>query len=157
MRPRKFIHKNVHKRRSFRSFKKSNLVFGVLGLFILTPLRLSNKNVFRYKLFLKKSSRKFDKTLRFVWFKLFPHLPFSKKVSGSRMGKGKGKAKGWVADIPSGLNLFEFKNLRYGRAVYFCNQIRHKLPVKSRIVSRFNFKTISILKSSKKINYDVFW
>jgi ribosomal protein L16/L10AE len=47
--------------------------------------------MFRLKLFLKKAARKTDKTLRRVWVNTFPHIPLTKKVIGSRMGKGKGK------------------------------------------------------------------
>ena len=50
--------------------------------------------MFRYKLFLKKAARRTDKTLRKVWFYVFPHLPITRKVAGSRMGKGKGKLAG---------------------------------------------------------------
>jgi ribosomal protein L16/L10AE len=49
------------------------------------------------------------------------------------MGKGTGKLAGWVGQISTGVNLFEFKNLRPGRAIYFCNQVRFRLPVKTEI------------------------
>lgn len=91
LRPRKFIYKNIFKRRTFRTPKNNNIKYGQYGLKLLQPVRLNNKQIFRIKLFLKKSSRKFDKTSRYVWFNLFPHLPLSKKVEGSRMGKGVGK------------------------------------------------------------------
>lgn len=50
------------------------------------------------------------------------------------MGKGTGKLAGWVADLPSGLNIVEFKNLRTGRADYYSTQVKHKLPVDSVVV-----------------------
>ena len=157
LRPRKFIYKNIHKRRFFRFSKNTKLLYGQIGLVLLQPLRLTSKQIFRYKLFLKKASRKSDKTLRFTWFHIFPHIPLSRKVEGSRMGKGKGKLAGWFTELPSGVTLFEFKNLRYGRSIYFCNQVSHKLPAKTRIVQR-NLKRVSaIWNNNIKFSYDSVW
>jgi len=49
------------------------------------------------------------------------------------MGKGKGKLSGWIGYLPSGINIFEFKNLRPGRAKYFCKQVKYRLPIKTKI------------------------
>lgn len=157
LRPRKFPHKNIHKRRSFRFSGGTKFRFGQVGLVILQPLRLNSKQLYRYKLFLKKASRRSDRTLRYVWFNLFPHLPISRKVEGSRMGKGKGKLAGWSSEVPAGLNIIESKNLRSGRSIYFLNQIRFKLPAQSRIVFRTQRRIPLILRSSKYVNYDVVW
>lgn len=94
LRPRKFKYKNIYKRRFFRFANKAGLKFGHVGLQLRQPLRLNSKQMFRYKLFLKKASKRSDKTLRYAWFGLFPHIPISRKVEGSRMGKGKGKLAG---------------------------------------------------------------
>lgn len=157
--PRKFNFKNKFKRRSFFKLPKNNkLTYSNYGLQILQPLRLNNKHIFRFKLFFKKASRRTDKTSRFVWFNLFPHLPLSKKVAGSRMGKGTGKLAAWVVELPSGVNIFEFKNLRYGRMSYFVKQVQFKLPIKSRIIKNTQIKpTLLPLSSSKKIILNYFW
>lgn len=157
LRPRKFTHKNIHKRRFFRFTTLTELIFGNIGLLLVQPLRLNSKQVFRYKLFLKKSSRKFDKTLRYMWFHVFPHIPITRKVEGSRMGKGKGKLAGWSVDIPAGIHLFEFKNLRYGRAIYYCKQVAHRLPTKSKIVQNLSIRVQMAWNPSRKVAYDVFW
>ena len=95
LRPRKFNFKNRHKSRSLFSFPKNlKLNFGQQGLQILQPMNISGKNLFRIKIFIKKGARRTDKTSRKVWLNAFPHLPLTKKVSGSRMGKGKGKLSG---------------------------------------------------------------
>ena len=157
--PRKFKFKNSFKRRSYYKIPRNNpLTYTDQGLQITQPLRLNNKHIFRIKLFLKKSARRADKTSRKVWFNLFPHLPLSKKGAGSRMGKGTGKLAAWVVELPSGLNIFEFKNLRHGRAVYFMKQVQSKLPVKSRINRSSNLKKINNpLKPSSRIFVTYFW
>lgn len=159
LRPRKFKYKNIHKRRFFRfsNLKVNKLTYGQLGLVLLQPLRLNSKQIFRYKLFFKKASRRSDKTLRFVWFNLFPHIPLSRKVEGSRMGKGKGKLAGWSTELPAGLTVFEFKNLRYGRAAYFCKQVSHKIPAKVRLVRKLNKNISSTWNLNKKFAYDIIW
>lgn len=124
----------MFKRRSFLLPKNNSLNYGEMGLQILQPLRMHAKRMFRLKLFLKRSSRKVDKTRRQVWFNLFPHLPLTKKVKGSRMGKGSGKPKLWITCLPSGLTIFEFRNLRYGRFLYFSRQVTHKLPVPTKTI-----------------------
>jgi ribosomal protein L16/L10AE len=53
-----------------------------------------NKAIFKIKLFLKKSVRRSNITNRLLWLNIFPHIPVTKKVIGSRMGKGKGKPSG---------------------------------------------------------------
>ena len=64
LRPRKFKYKNLHKRRRFRFNTKTRLNFGQVGIRLLQPLRLNSKQMFRYKLFLKKAAKRSDKTLR---------------------------------------------------------------------------------------------
>lgn len=73
------------------------------------------------------------------------------------MGKGKGKLAGWVAQLSPGTTMFEFKNLRTGRATYYYEQIAHRLPVKSSFVRKFTKPTSLVLKTSRKIPYEVFW
>ena len=73
------------------------------------------------------------------------------------MGKGKGKLDGWVGQLPAGSNVFEFKNLRPGRALYFLKQIQHRLPVKS-TTKRFSMKFFYLpWNISKKISYKKFY
>ena len=72
------------------------------------------------------------------------------------MGKGTGKLAGWVADLPSGINLVELKNLRTGRADYYCNQVKHKLPVKSMTVRRHKHLIANTLNPSIKTRYIAF-
>ncbi len=67
------------------------VVHGDCGLRTIQPLRMSSKQIFRLKVFLKKAVRKPDITKRLVWFNTFPHMPLTKKPKGMRMGKGAGK------------------------------------------------------------------
>lgn len=66
------------------------------------------------------------------------------------MGKGKGKLESWYTSINNGVILFEFKNLRYGRTLYFLKQITYKLGINTKFC--FNtFNRVSLpLSLSKK-------
>lgn len=73
------------------------------------------------------------------------------------MGKGKGKLSGWSSEVPAGLFFVEFKNLRYGRAVYFGKQILHKTAANAKIVSKFPRNVHIAISPKITINYDVVW
>ena len=42
-----------------------------------------------------------------VWIKIFPHLSYTSKGVGVRMGNGKGAPEGWVAPVKRGKILYE--------------------------------------------------
>ena len=63
------------------------------------------------------------------------------------MGKGKGKLKDWVTQLPSGTNIIEYKNLRYGRSVYFLKQMQFKIRSESVIIRKYRY--IDLVYSSK--------
>src|ERR1700733_9393740 len=92
LQPRTFKSKKIQKKRRCIQFaNKCALYFGNAGLFLKKSVQLTSGKIFKFKLFLKKSAKKGDKTRRRFWFLAFPHLPLSKKPIGTRMGKGKGK------------------------------------------------------------------
>ena len=65
------------------------------------------------------------------------------------MGKGKGKVKDWVSVLPAGVNIVEYKNLRYGRSLYYLKQIQFKLSSKSIIVNKYKYVDSLYGKNSK--------
>mgnify|MGYP006445494649 CR=1 FL=1 len=65
LRPRKFLFKNRQKKRKFINSKlTSKLNYGQVGLKLLQPVKLFSKQMFRFKLYIKKGSRRSDKTGR---------------------------------------------------------------------------------------------
>ena len=124
---------------------------------ILKPAQLTSHQLFRFKLFLKRASKKSDYTDRFTWLKAFPHLPLTKKPTGTRMGKGKGKLECWFTNVSGGTILIEFKNLRYGRSKYFITQMTHKLGIPTKCVYNNHIFFNMPLKISKKIFFKPTW
>ena len=156
LRPNKFKFKNRHKNRHLILPKSEKLLYGHFAIKTLQPLWITGKQIFRYKIYLKKAIKRSDKTSRKIWFNIFPHLPLSKKVAGSRMGKGKGKLAGWVGQLSAGINIFELKNLRPGRAKYFVKQVQYRLPVKSKLISFSQKYNFTPWNTSKKISVEKF-
>lgn len=109
-------------------------MYGTSGLKILNILKISGKQIFRLKIFLKKAVKKADFTKRLFWFNAFPHLPLSKKAKGVRMGKGVGKLSLWYTQLYAGTVILEFKNLRKGRVKFFTKQLVSKFPVPARLI-----------------------
>ena len=161
LRPRKTIFKNFQKKRTNKTIKTkinvncNKLIYGQFGLKNQNPnLLLFNKHLFKLKIFLKKTVRKSNITNRYLWFKIFPHFPITKKVIGSRMGKGKGKPSNWAAKIPSKLIFIEFRNVRAGRVKYFMLQVSYKLSGSFLIVSKYPHYIPLNTSKSVKTQYD---
>lgn len=159
LQPRSFIYKRRQKKRRFLFSNNSQnaLNFGGAGLMILKPVQLTANQLFRFKLFLKRSAKKSDRTRRFVWFHAFPHLPLTQKPNGVRMGKGKGKVECWFTSVPGGTMLIEFQNLRKGRASFFISQMTHKLGIPTKPIFAINNYLNFPLKNSKRVCFRVFW
>lgn len=159
LQPRHFFFKRKHRQRRIRLFKlnRAFLKFGSEGLQLLNATQLTSKHLFRLKLFLKRASRKSDYTKRFVWLHAFPHLPMTRKPSGTRMGKGKGKLENWCTNVYSGIIFTEFKNLRKGRSFYFMKQLTFKLGIKTKPINSINSKVNFPLKLSKSFFFKLKW
>ena len=159
LQPRKFKYKLLQKNRKLPVKRKlTKLNFGQIGLALRQPLRLNSKKIFRIKLFLKKSAKRSDKTRRRVWLNVFPHVPLTKKVIGSRMGKGKGKLSIWSVGLKTGHLLIEFKNLRTGRALYYIRQSRFKLKSSFKVIRSISSdKVITSFLGQRRVHFQSFW
>lgn len=161
LQPRNFVYKKKQKNRTLLNFNnsylKKTLNYGGAGLMLLKPIHLTSNQLFRFKLFLKRSMKKSDQTRRFVWFLAFPHLPLTRKPNGIRMGKGKGKLECWFTNISGGSVFLEFKNLRKGRSSFFMKQMTHKLGIPTKFVFSTNFYFNFPIKTSQNVFFRTFW
>lgn len=53
-----------------------------------------------------------------------------------RMGKGSGKLNAWQIQMRGGVFVFEFRNVRPGRAIHFFKRVATKLPTPTTIQFR---------------------
>jgi len=132
LQPRTYRWRALQKTRVFRHYKPATntfLTLGDFGVIAARPTRLVAARVARLRLFLKRTVHNPDRTHRAFWFNCFPHLPLTKKATGLRMGKGKGKLDRWFTNIRSGTTLLRFQNLRPGRFRYYARQVTSKLGI----------------------------
>lgn len=148
LQPRKFKRKSFHKKRNFKNWSFKDLSYGTAGIRIQQSLRLSAKQIYRTKLFLKRAVRKSDRTQRYMWFAAFPHIPLTRKGKGSRMGKGSGKLSTWCIQLKPGTVLIELLHLRFGRISYFFKQISYKSPVNVQLIIH-NMGSVSIRQTAR--------
>lgn len=73
-----------------------------------------------------------------VWINIFPHLAKTKKPAETRMGKGKGSPEEWVAVVKTGKIMFEIDGVTEEIAREALRLAAHKLPIKSKFITREN-------------------
>ena len=71
-----------------------------------------------------------------VYIRIFPHKPVSGKPLETRMGKGKGDPKDWVACVKEGAVLFEIGGVEEDVARNALVRVASKLPFRCRFVKR---------------------
>ncbi|MBI3283136.1 50S ribosomal protein L16 [Candidatus Curtissbacteria bacterium] len=71
-----------------------------------------------------------------IWIRIFPDKPVTKKPAETRMGSGKGEVDHYVARVLPGLVLFEMGAVEPKVAFEAIRLAAHKLPIKTRIISK---------------------
>lgn len=78
----------------------------------------------------------FTKRAGKTWVRAFPDKPVTKKPAGQGMGGGKGDIDHYVAVIRPGRMMFEIAGIPETEAKEALTRASHKLPFKSRIVTK---------------------
>ena len=113
----------------------SNIDFGEYALQALEPGRITSRQIEAARVALTRRVKRGGK----IWIRMFPHKPVTKKPAETRMGKGKGSPEFWVAMIKPGRILFELEGVEPSLAREAMELARHKLPIKTRFISRSDF------------------
>lgn len=71
-----------------------------------------------------------------IWIRIFPDKPITKKPPEVRMGGGKGDVHEYVAPVKEGRMLFEMSGVPKETAFEALRLASHKLPVKTKIVTK---------------------
>lgn len=77
-----------------------------------------------------------------IWIRVFPDKPITKKPLETRMGKGKGGVEEWAMNIKPGRIIFEMTGVSKELSMEALTLSIHKLPFKTKIVSRENSNEI---------------
>lgn len=109
-----------------------NLSFGEFGIQALTNGFITSRQIEAARVALTRQLKKGGK----LWIRIFPDKPISKKPTETRMGRGKGAVEYWVAPVKRGRVLFELGGLPEEGAKEALTMASHKLPVKTKYLSR---------------------
>jgi large subunit ribosomal protein L16 len=135
--PKRVKFRKAHRgRRKGNAKRGSSVAFGDFGLKSLEPAWITSRQIEACRVAL---SRKMKRDGR-VWIRIFPDKPVSKKPLETRMGKGKGAPEFWVAVVKPGRILFEVSGVTREMANDALRLCSHKLPVKTKVVSRPDFE-----------------
>ena len=131
--PRKVAHRKHHRGRTRGLAKGGNeLSFGEYGIQALEPGWITARQIEAARIAMTRSIRRGGK----VWINIFPDKPVTKKPAETRMGSGKGTPEFWVAVVKPGRVMFEIAGVPEDLAREAMRKAGHKLPVKTRFVSR---------------------
>ncbi len=124
--------KQFRNKRDGVSIRGSSLSFGSHGLKSLEAAWITARQIEAAR----RATTPYTKRGGRIWIRIFPDKPVTKKPAETRMGSGKGDVEGYVAVVRPGLILFEMGAVEGNVAVEAMRLASHKLPIKTKIVSR---------------------
>jgi len=131
--PKRVKHRKQHRGR-MRGYAKggTEVSFGTYGLKALERGWVTNRQIEAARVAMTRKIKRGGK----VWINVFPDKPVTKKPAETRMGSGKGNPEGWVAVDKPGRVMFELAGVDEELAREAIRVAGHKLPMKTRFVSR---------------------
>lgn len=134
--PRKTKYRKVRKGKNDGVATACNYIaFGDYGLQSLTNERVTSRQIESARQAMTRYIKRGGK----IWIRIFPHTPVTRKPQDVKMGSGKGNPEFFVAKVKTGTVLFEMKGVPEETAREAMRLASHKLPVKTRFVSREEF------------------
>ena len=131
--PRRTKHrKQHHPTRSGMAKGGTDLAFGDYGIQALEPAYVTNRQIEAARIAMTRYMKRGGK----VFINIYPDRPLTKKPAKVRMGSGKGSVEWWIANIKPGRVMFEIAGVEEEVAREALRLAQHKLPMKSRILSR---------------------
>ena len=128
--PKRVLHRKVQ-RGSMKGQAKGNttLHFGDYGIQALEAHWITNRQIEACRVAMTRKMRRGGK----VWI---TNKPITKKPAETRMGSGKGNPEEWVAVVKPGRIMFEITGVSDEVAREALRLAQHKLPIKTKIVTR---------------------
>ena len=131
--PKRMKYRKAQKGRIRGNATRGNtVVFGEYGLQALEPARITARQIEAGRIAVSHYLRRQGKLFR----RIFPHTPVSGKPLEVRMGKGKGEPDYYAAKVKPGTILFEITGVNEDLARRAFARVAHKMPIKTRFVSR---------------------
>ena len=105
---------------------------GSYGLVALEPAWITSNQIEAARIAMTRYIRRGGQ----VWIKIFPDKPITEKPAETRMGSGKGSPEYWVAVVKPGRVMFEMEGVSEEIAKEAMRLAGHKLPIKTKFISK---------------------
>jgi len=136
--PKKVKHRKQQRgRMRGKARRGSELSFGEFGLQAMEPCWITARQIEAGRITISRYAKRKGK----LWIRVFPYKPVTKKPTEVRMGKGKGDPEFWVDVIKPGRIIYEIEGVSESVAKEAMRLAAHKLPIRTRFISRENRMT----------------
>src|SRR3990167_249817 len=133
LQPARTKYRKLHKGRiRGKATKGASMAYGEFGLRSLEGGKVTSRQIEAARIAITRHVKRGAK----LWIRVFPHKSITKKPAETRMGKGKGDVDSYVAPVRRGTMIYEISGLPLDLAKEAFRLASHKLPVKTRLVSR---------------------
>ena len=133
--PKKVKHRKWHKLKTSglrTATTKLTLSFGSYGLKSLTPAWVTSRQIEAARRAMSRSIKRGGK----IWIRIVPDKPVTTKGLEVPMGGGKGAVDHYVAIVRAGTVVFEMDGVSEEVAREAMHLAAHKMPFRSRFISR---------------------
>jgi large subunit ribosomal protein L16 len=131
--PKRTKYRKQHRgRMKGKAGRGNTLSFGEFGLQALEPCWMTSRQIEAARRAIVRHVKRGGK----LWIRVFPDKPVTAKPAETRMGGGKGAVDHWVAVVKPGRMIFEMSGVPEEAAREAMRLASHKLPIKTRFVSR---------------------
>ncbi len=133
--PKKVKHRKWHKGRSRKRLvetRGTNLSFGSFGIQALEPSWLNSRQIEAGRRAITRAIKREGK----VWIRVFPDKPITRRPPETTMGGGKGSVEFYVFPVRPGRIIFELDGVGEEKARQALRLAGHKMPFKTKIVSK---------------------
>ena len=135
LQPKRTKYRRPQKGRAKGNAQRGNqLAFGSFGIKSLDTHWITARQIEAARVAMTRHMKRGGK----VWITIFPDKPITKKPAETRMGSGKGNPEEWVAVVKPGRVMFEIDGVEESVAREALRLAQHKLPIKTKIITRAN-------------------
>jgi large subunit ribosomal protein L16 len=115
-----------------KATRGNTITYGEFGIQALEPGWITSAQIEAARIAMTRYTKRGGK----VWIKIFPDKPVTEKPAETRMGSGKGSPEYWVAVVKPGRIMFEIGGIEKDVAKEALRLAMHKLPIKTKFVSK---------------------
>ena len=115
-----------------KAARGSSIAFGEIAIKAVEAGRIDSRQIEAARIAMTRHVKRQAKT----WIRVFPDKPLTAKPLETRMGKGKGSVDKWVMNVKPGRIIYEMAGVSEELAREALTLAMHKLPFKTKIVTR---------------------